>query len=437
MRLCCLSALLLISSVTLGPAAALAQSEPSDLAPGSFEFHLNGIAQFALGDVVSSLNAVPKSAKIGRTKQLMVAPELHIRPELSSETKSGIEYGSRAEILTPFSDQGGGESGKFGASQSSLRVIDVNRAYGYVGTDTIGTFRAGLTDSAFTLLQTGVIEGFGDGAQWTLQGGPASRLPRNAAPTSTIIYADQPALYSTPKIVYISPAFGNATFAVGFEPAANGIKEGFSPNTVAESDSEISADASILGDIGTKREDTVDAAASDVLSAGPVQAKLMGGVLHGSAVQDRRNASGLAGSIVPHYDALTAYQFGGQLQYAGLTIGGNVKGGELEDGYALVPHGARAALAYSIGSTYELGPVVIGASYFNAQSAGAFVASGAGIARTLSEYGIAAGANYIYSPHVEFFAEDLYGHRHQPGNVALLNGNAQAQLLALGTTISW
>ncbi len=136
------------------------------------------------------------------------------------------------------------------------------------------------------------------------------------------------------------------------------------------------------------------------------------------------------------------YQLGAQTTFAGLTVGANIKGGQVEDGYGFTPKGARNGISYIVGASYVIGPYVLGASYFNAQTSGAYVPGKTSVARTLSEYGLIAGGNYVLSKNLNFFVEYLYGHRHQPGNTFGVpgnntNGNAQVQMVSGGTTFKW
>jgi predicted porin len=334
----------------------------------------------------------------------------------------------------PRAEAGGGKTGTYGASLSTLHAIDVNRAYGYLGSLDAGYLRVGKTDSAFTLLQSGVIEAFGDGGQWTLQGGVASLLPRNAAPLATVVYADQPAVYSTFKLVYVFPAFHGISVMAGFEPRSNGIKEGFSPNAPGQPREPMRSWRP--GDAAYKRKNTVDAALSYAGNAGAVSYKVSAGALYGHAVDRLAPGDGLEAET--GFNSLVVYQVGGQASYAGVTFGANLKGGQVEDNYGLQPAGARNALAYILGATYQLGPAILGASYFNSQSSGAYLPNtDVTVARTLSEYGAAAGANYIINQHLNLFLQYLYGHRHQPGNAELIAGNAQVQVIAAGGTFSW
>jgi hypothetical protein len=158
-------------------------------------------------------------------------------------------------------------------------------------------------------------------------------------------------------------------------------------------------------------------------------------ILHGAPIAYTGAAAALTAAPYGGYDSLNVYQLGGQVTFAGLTLGANIKCGQVEDGYAFKPKGGRDALAY-----------IVGASYFNSQSNGAYVPGGKAIARTLSEYGLAVGANYVISPNLSLFTQYEYGHRHQPGNAfgvtrvgatGNYKGDAQGQAIAVGATVKW
>ena len=456
--------LLLASAATMGAllataGGASAQPLPTKLpAPGTILIHLNGYLQVSIGDFGSTFNTV-KVSGVGTDKLSPVGMigDFRIYPGFDAQTVSGIDYGAQGEIRTGYSDAGVGQNGKptvtTASSTSSLDSLYVKRAYGYIGTPTYGYARFGQTDSAFTLLQNGVVEAFGDGGQWTLEGGVKDLLPSAAAPTSTIIYADQAAVYSTDKIVYISPAIaepflgGSFSGAAGYEPNSNGLKEGFNANTGASSTSNGLSSSNSTSDTGKRRKNTVDAMVQYAWKGNGFATKTSGGILYGQPV----NYDGIAapaGAAKYGYDSLEVYQFGSQVTYAGFTLGANIKGGQVEDGYAFKPKGARDALTYIISGNYVVGPYVFGASYFNAQSAGNYI-PGAKEGRTLSEYGVAVGANYVIGKDLSLFTQYMYGHRHQIGNSAFgstapASGSAfgngkdsQVQVIALGATMKW
>lgn len=451
--------LLLASVATVGATLAMAggaKAQPvKPVAPGTLVVHLNGYLQFEVGTFGSTYNTLTVPT-VGTYKSNPVSTigDFRIYPGFDAQTVDGLDYGVQAEIRTGYSDAGVGQNGKPTITSStgsdSLSSLYVKRAYGYLGTPDYGFVRFGQTDSAFTLLQAGVVEAFGDGGQWTLEGGQNLLFPTAASPggSNQFIYADQTAVYATDKIVYISPAYAGFNFAAGYEANSNGLKEGYNNNAIVSSTSDNLTSSPIAGDIGKRRKNTVDAGIQYVLSSNGVKYKASADILHAAPIS-YTGFTALA-AAPDGYDSLNVYQLGGQATFAGLTLGANIKGGQVEDGYAFKPKGSRDAFAYIIGASYVIGPYVLGASYFNSQSAGGFVPGKHTIARTLEEYGVAVGGNYVINPHISLFAQYEYGHRHQPGNAfggsttvgttKYVNGsvgNAQVQGISLGATIKW
>jgi hypothetical protein len=454
--------LLLASVATVGATLAMAgaaKAQPvKPVAPGTIVVHLHGYLQFEFGDYGSTYNTVTTSAGTDKLNPISTIGDFRIYPGFDAQTVNGIDYGAQAEIRTGYSDASVGQSGKpiitTSTSSSSISSLYVKRAYGYLGTPDYGYVRFGQTDSAFTLLQAGVIEAFGDGGQWTLEGGQNLLFPTNASPggSNQFIYADQTAVYATDKIVYISPAYAGFNIVAGYEPNSNGLKEGYNNNSVASSTSGALSASNSTADAGKRRKNTFDAGVQYVLSADGVKYKASADLLVGQPIDYDGVAVPAVGTALHdgNYDALEVYQFGGQATFAGLTVGANIKGGQVEDGYAFKPRGARDAFAYIISASYVLGPYVLGASYFNSQSAGTYVpglvvtlpttGKKTTVGRTLSEYGLAVGANYVISPDLSLFTQYEYGHRHQLGNSSLdttNTGHAQVQGISIGATIKW
>jgi hypothetical protein len=279
-----------------------------------------------------------------------------------------------------------------------------------------------------------LIEDLGGGAQWNIDGGEYSMMPSGSAP-SFFIYADNSALYSTSKIVYLSPVIDGFSAAVGFEPSSNGLKEGTGDCTEASSVCSALSSSPVASDIGKKRRDTIGAALQYFVDADGFATKASVGILHGSPV-NYDGAPATSGALVHGYDVLNVDQAGVQTSFDGLTVGANIKTGQVLDGYAFEPRGTRNGLTYMVGASYAFGPYVLGASYFNGQTAGAYT-PGAHMARTLSE----VGGNYVVGKDLSLFVQHEYGHRHQPGNTAIGNGsgtgNAQVQALVTGATFKW
>jgi hypothetical protein len=95
-----------------------------------------------------------------------------------------------------------------------------------------------------------------------------------------------------------------------------------------------------------------------------------------------------------------------------LTLGANIKGGSVADKYAFRVRGGRNGLAYIIGGVYTNGPYVVGVSYFDSQTAAAAGINGNTADKTLDEYGLDVGANYIVAEQLSMCIQYLYGHRH-------------------------
>lgn len=481
--------LLLASAAAIGASLAFstgAVAQPvTPVAPGTIVVHLNGYLQFEIAGFGSTFNTVTspgvttyvnglqtggvanskgtpgiivtKGVGAGTYKlnDITTDGDIRIYPGFDAETRNGIAYGAQAEFRTARSDAAVGANQTTGVSNvNGLDGLYVKRAYGYIGSIPTGFVRFGQGDGSFTLLQTGVVEAFGDGAQFNSTGGVSQLLPVNAVP-GTFAYADSSALYATDKIVYISPSIAGVSFAGSYEPNSNGLQEGYSNCPSASGlnaalTGTTCADVSsspLVGDIGKRRKNAVDAMLEYSLKSNGAVFKASGGVLYAAPIgYDGPAVAYGKGTLHYGYDALQVYQAGAQVVYAGVTLGVNVKGGEVEDGYTFKPKGARNALTYIVGAAYTMGPVVVGGSYFNGQTAGtSFPGATAtvggktvGIARTLSEYGVAGGANLVVSKNFSFFVQYLYGHRKQFGNTALnLRGNSQVQAIGGGATIKW
>ncbi|HUW79945.1 MAG TPA: porin [Acidocella sp.] len=412
-----------------------AQAQPAKpVAPGTVSVYINGYMQFEVAGYNSTFN------KVGGNKLNPVSTDGNFRlyPGFDAETMNGIAYGVRAETRITFSNAGKGVNSN-STSSNGTGSLYFRRAYGYVGTPEAGFGRFGQTDGAYTLLQSGVVEAFGDGAQWSAEGGPNQIFPSAAAP-GQFIYADQGALYTTDKIVYLTPNFGGLSGSVSYEPNSNGFQQGYANCSYAGAGCAALSSSTSSTNIGTARKNTVDGMVQYALNSGGFNSKISGGWLYGAPI----NYTGtIPLAAAPRgYNNLSVYQLGAQTTFAGLTVGANIKGGQVEDGYGFTPKGARNGISYIVGASYVFGPYVLGANYFNAQTSGAYVPGKTSVARTLSEYGFIAGGNYVLSKNLNFFVEYLYGHRHQPGNTFGVpgnntNGNAQVQMVSGGTTFKW
>ena len=151
--------------------------------------------------------------------------------------------------------------------------------------------RLGQTDSAFSLLQSGVIEAYGDGQQFNADGAMFTSIPSGATPTN-FVYADTSGLYATDKIVYLSPTIAGFSMAVGFEPSSDGLKEGTASclnasSTGGSGNSACNDIASAPIENATFRRNTIDAAVMYAESFGDFAAQVgVAGGFVGKGVED-------------------------------------------------------------------------------------------------------------------------------------------------------
>jgi predicted porin len=417
-------------------------------APGTIVVHLNGRFQSSLVDYGSSVNTTTTSTGTSKLNPVSMGGEVRFYPGFDAQTLSGIQYGTQFDIRVASSNPGVGQNGNAPAANNSVpnqSSLYMPRAYGYIGTKTYGYLRFGETDAATSLLQAGVIFNFGDGFGWETKDGIALPIPTNTEPSATIVFANYSGLYSTDKVVYVSPQFRGFSAIVSYEPNSNGIKEGYANSTVASSSCAALTSSPNPTDIGSRRQNTVDAGLQYAIKQNGIVAKFGGTYLHGATINyTGTTAAAIAAgntALVYGYDPLTVYQIGGQVAYAGFTLGGNIKTGQVNDSYTFLPKGARGAFAWTGGLTYTTGPYVVGVMYFESQTAGTYDPTKLGTeARTLSEGGVVVGADYLMGKNMSLFTQYMYGQRRQYGNTSVGNGvsgNAQAQVIGMGANMTW
>jgi hypothetical protein len=451
---------LLASAGVLLAAGAAANAQPvKPAAPGTIAVHVNGYFQFGLDDVGSTYNTYTTGGSTSKLNPVTTNGEFRLYPGFDATTIGGISYGAQVQLNTTFSDANKGAGSNTTSTGTGTGSLYVRRAYGYLGTPDDGYVRFGQTDGAFTLLQTGVIEAFGDGSQFTSQDSASQYVVPSKARPGQFIYADQGSLYATDKVVLISPSLaepylgGQFSAMASYEPNGNGLKEGYATCAVAgPTCASLSSTGTFNSTLATERQNTFDVAGQYALKAFGFNSKASVGFLDGNPI--RYTGSTAGANAAYNLDKLQVTQVGLQTTHNDLflggdaiTLGANVKWGQTLDAYAPKPKGGRDALAYIVGGNYVIGPYVIGASFFDSQTAGNYYAGKKGEARTLSEYGAAVGGNYVIGKDLSLYAQYLYGHSHQPGNgfagagtgvgATPAKSNTQMQLVSVGGTFKW
>jgi hypothetical protein len=137
------------------------------------------------------------------------------------------------------------------------------------------------------------------------------------------------------------------------------------------------------------------------------------------------------------------------LSFGGLSVGGHIMNGAFNGSGALSPQGARDSFAYLAGASYTVGPLIVGASFFQFNSPGNSGATPV-LAKVGQERdrGVAAGGTFTVTPGVSLFLSYLYGDKKESGydlidgavSTAATGsyGNAtRVQALGTGIQIKW
>lgn len=440
---------LLASVATLGMVAGISGAAHAQAAkppaPGTFVVHLNGLLNDQINDIGSTANTVNTSSGAYKLNPIGMAGFLRLYPGFDAQTEGGFQYGVAAELRTGFTTAGTGNQ-EFNTS-GPHDSLTIRRAYAYFGSKNAGFVHIGQDDGVWWLLSTGEYYDYGDGNLWNSDGGVGSSVPSQTHPSG--LFSSSGALYSTNKIVYISPDIGGLKAGIDFEPNSNGFKEG---ELCTGGSSACGTLASAPGGAGAfRRKNTFDGGIEYTGEFSGMGVKLAADYMLSSPIG---NSSGSAlytivspqtGSITHEtsYKRMGVTQLSGQVSYAGFVLGANVKDGQVNNGYSFLLPGQRSLLFYEVTGVYTAGPYTLGMQYFNNQSAGAHL-PGNGTARTETDYGFDIGANYALTPHFGIYAVYLYGHRHQLGYdfIAPKTGstafnNVQAQAISAGAQLKW
>jgi hypothetical protein len=383
---------------------------------------------------------------------------IRLFPGFDGIAANGLLYGASAEIRQDGNyPAGGGIYGSSSANSATDGRLYVRRAWGYVGTTSLGMVRLGTTDGPSDLFMVGNNENFGDGGwngNWS-----------NSFPASIVLawpFADQGGVYANQKIVYLSPVFSGFDFGAAFEPSSTssiGAATGCNAAGAYQAGAYIAAGPGIAGagcsmlsstTTGDyiRRRNTFDLGARYRGLFGPI----------GFAAYVDYIGSGTVGDNFPtahaKLDGLSVGSGGAQVTYGGLTIGGMAFGGRQNTGnWAPVAQGAAPGVAYEFGGSYTYGPLIVGANlyqYWYSNGSGPALQSGVptGISPFLGQErdtGVNVGATYSVAPGLALTLTYLWGEKKQNGrdflignvNAATVRPMTTTQGLGLGALFTW
>jgi len=436
--------------------------------PGSVTVRLHG--RIAVDVAVAGDSGKNPSAPGTNAKQDPYGIQSYARlfPGFDGIAGNGLRYGASLEIRQDNAvAPGGGAFGSISGSNRSRAALYWRREMAYVGIDGVGTVRFGSADGPIGLFYTGAFENFSTGG---FNGDLPSFFTGGASPAYP--FPGQGVLYTTEKVMYLSPQFFGVDFGVAFEPGTGAVNGtgGNCSVTTAPSASGLTGNfvtggatgcdsASSTGLFGesARRRNTIDAQIRYRGAFGPVGLAVTGGWMTGGHVGYNGAAVGSAAfntaTAGGQFKGIDIYDAGLQVTYGGLAVGGHITGGADNSGFALLREGQKKSFAWLVGSSYAFGQFIVGASYFNFQYAGSQTRANNAFVGQNRDDGFAAGGTWTFAPGMNVFVDYLYGRRNA-SNVNLLTGTAgttvatgaggqrlnnhtQVQGLLLGTAFRW
>ncbi len=450
-------------SDTAGQATVDTAGQTASPAPGTITVRLNGrfraYAAYTT-DRGTDVNGKQVGYSFGNYARLY--------PGFDGVAANGLKYGASLEIRQDAGGAGartgGGAAGGISGQNPTRSPLYFRREWGYIGTDQLGTVRVGSSDPASSLYMTGNFENFNDGG---LNGDiPAFVTPNNQI---TWPFADVGNIYTTNKIVYLSPQLYGFDTGISYEPNTGNVDlgshcdSGIGGSIGCERLSSISSATGNTAGLQTvaninaesgRRRNTLDALLRYRGTFGGFGIAATAGYIVSSHVSDTQTGVAFATRANPgtgrlNYDGLNVGDFGVALTYGGLSVGGKYQFGRFNGQWSLAPKGVPDGEAWLAGASYTIGPFIMGAHYLAYNSAGDIQSALRG--RQRREDGVAAGATYSLAPGLSLFLSYIWTQRKQngfdfatgttasaalPGGVNTRN-KVTAQVIGVGTGFSW
>jgi predicted porin len=410
--------------------------------PGTIVIHLNGRVAFGVVYEHSTLD------KIGGASPAKLDPVsflgfMRLYPGIDAVATNGLRYGASIELRQNFGPTAGSTTNSGESANTFSSTVFVRRAFAYFSGDRFGLVRLGQGDGIIGLFDGGVttFQNFDTGG-W--DGDFSGSIPGNANlafPFSSL----QGSEYGSSKFVYLSPRVLGFDFGFAYAPNSGPLQD--LPNVssltstagtlttcaVAASGCPALASSSVALD-GARPRNFTETGVHYQNQFGGVGVNAFGIYVNSGHVNVSRS---IAGS---QFDGQSYGDFGLTFDYAGFTVGGHATTGRFNGVNGLAPHGGAKGNAWLVGAQYAIGPLTVGASYFDYTSQGSPLTVGIAQRR---EQGLAVGGNYALAPGLVLYLSYLYGTRHQgdfnfaTGTLSGANNNVRTQVLALGTFVKW
>jgi predicted porin len=313
--------------------------------------------------------------------------EVEIHVFVTGKAANGLSYGAVVELQN---DAVGGGSGS---------GVDLDEAYMFVSSPTLGTIRFGEEDSAASILQVRApaITGFGADGAWDVAilgtangtgGNPSILTGINDGSDAT-------------KIVYLSPQFFGFDFGASYAPNTGEGDRAFfgrSVDTLGAGGTAIAPSVTQRDKTGLENE--ISAALRYRGTFGGVGIAAGFGYMHADAATNVVNAT--TGNVTAGTaQDVTAYTLGLNLSAFGLTVGGEYSWGKYSGasvGRAPLAAGRDESNHWLLGATYVMGAFSVGAFY------GVGTQDNGGTLADREQTGFGIGVAYTVAPGLEVFA---------------------------------
>ena len=373
-------------------------------------------------------------------------------PGVDAMATNGLRYGAQAEIRENFRALSTGGNTTVGSGNNAIattgqtggspltsgQTLYVRRAFVYLSGANWGLVRMGQTDGVTGTFDNGITTGQQSGQG--LWNGDAPAFVGGAGAVTYPWLTQQGAEYGTNKIFYLSPQF--AGFDFGFDWAPNNGNQEGGGYTAASGVPALSSSA-VLGD-GARFTNMYKAGVRYQGTFGPVALYGFGAYIGSGHVQ-YTGAAPLPAVPGATYNGkfknLSAGFVGAEVTFAGFSFGGAWQGGQYNETMALEPENGTGANAWSINLSWSSGPYTLGTTYYQFDDQGSVSLAGFS-QQHQNAFGI--GADYQAAPGLLFYAEYLYGQKHQGGfnyftgaSGSPFNNNTHTQALLVGTQVGW
>jgi predicted porin len=336
---------------------------------------------------VDGVQGVAGAGRVARSKNDF-RNEVEIQVFVTGKAANGMSYGATIEIQN---DNVGGGSGS---------ALDLDEAYVFVSSPTLGTIRFGEEDAAASLMQVRLptITGMGPDGDW---GGNMLAAPGTLNSQGPSFITGINDGNDATKIIYLSPQFFGIDVGFSYAPSNTGEGErswfGRTVDTL-----NVTSAGLVVSNLQRDPIQPRDAFSGAIRYRGSFSNV---GINAGFGAQFANGATSSTAGLPQHQRNISAYTLGLQLTAFGFTVGGeytwgNYSGGSV--GRSSLATGRDASSHYALGVTYVMGAMSFGAFWGEAtQDNGANFSD-----RQQSVWGF--GAAYTLAPGLELFGS--YNH---------------------------